>query len=170
MTHPSPSPITHHPPPAPAPLALTLATWFGCGYFPIAPGTAGSLGAVAVAWVLAGPLGLALAWLAVAAAVLFLPAVWASNHACAYWQTKDPQRVVVDEVLGQWIVLAATPAVEWRSWVAAFALFRLFDIFKPFPARQAERFPRGWGVIADDLVAGVYGAIVLCSLRWLHYL
>jgi phosphatidylglycerophosphatase A len=163
----SPTPDARPPTPTPA---LALATWFGCGYAPAAPGTVGSLGAVAVAWVLAGPLGLAPVWLAVAAAVLFLPAVWASNHACQHWQTKDPQKVVVDEVLGQWITLAVTPAVEWRSWLAAFALFRLFDIFKPFPARQAERFPRGWGVIADDLVAGLYGAIVLSSLRWLHYL
>ena len=150
--------------------ALVLATWCGCGYFPKGPGTAGSLGAVAVAWVLAGPGGLAPAWLAVAAAALLLPAVWAANHACEHWQTKDPQRVVVDEVLGQWLALAATPGVEWRSWLAAFVLFRIFDIWKPFPARAAERLPRGWGVVADDLVAGLYGAVVLTSLRWLHYL
>lgn len=151
-------------------LALALATWWGCGYSPLAPGTVGSLGAIVVAGVVVRVLGWPPVWLAVAAAALFLPAVWASEAACREWQTKDPQRVVVDEVVGQWLTLAATPGLEWRSWLAAFVLFRLFDIVKPVPVRTAERLPGGWGVVADDLVAGVYGAVVLALLRWLHYL
>jgi len=150
--------------------ALTLATWFGCGYFPKGPGTVGSLGAIGAAWVLAGPLGVPPVWLAAAAGALFLPSAWAANRACEHWQTKDPQRVVVDEVLGQWLALAATSALEWRSWLAAFLLFRAFDILKPFPVGALERLPGGWGVIADDLGAGLYAAIVLTLLRWLHYL
>jgi phosphatidylglycerophosphatase A len=150
--------------------ALALATWFGCGYFPRGPGTAGSLGALAAAWLLAGRLGLPPVYLAAASALLLLPSVWASQRACEIWQSKDPQRVVVDEVLGQWLVLAAAPGWGWTSWSAAFVLFRLFDIWKPFPVRAAEKLPGGWGVVADDLAAGFYGAVVLSLLRWLHYL
>ena len=151
-------------------LALALATWFGCGYVPKGPGTAGALGAVAVAWLLVGLLRQPPVSLALAAGLLLAPAVWAANRACEHWKAKDPQRVVIDEVLGQWLTLAATPSLSWRSWLAAFVLFRLFDIFKPFPVDAAERLPSGWGVIADDLVAGLYGAVVLGLLRWLHYL
>jgi len=97
------------------------------------------------------------------------PAVWASSEAALYWQQKDPQRVVVDEVLGQWLALAVAPRPAWRYWIAAFALFRLFDIWKPFPARSAERLPAGWGIVADDLVAGFYAAIVVMALRRLHF-
>ncbi|HYM10345.1 MAG TPA: phosphatidylglycerophosphatase A [Bryobacterales bacterium] len=151
------------------PAAIWLATWGGCGYFPKGPGTAGSLGGMVVAWLLVGPAGWPPLALAAAALALFGPAVWAAGRACQYWQSDDPQRVVVDEVLGQWVTLAAAPGLDWRYWLAGFAAFRIFDIWKPFPARAAERFPGGWGVVADDLVAGVYGAIVLLLLRRLHF-
>jgi len=151
------------------PSSLWLATWGGCGYFPKGPGTVGSLGGIAVAWLLAGPLGWPPAALAAAAVALFLPAVWASNQACRHWQQEDPQRVVVDEVLGQWITLAAAPGLNWKYWAAAFVLFRAFDIWKPFPARAAERLPGGWGIVADDVVAGVYGAVVLFLWRRLNF-
>jgi phosphatidylglycerophosphatase A len=150
--------------------ALILATWFGCGLFPKGPGTAGSLGALAVAWLVTGPLSLPTAALAAAVALLLLPSVWAANRACDYWKTKDPQGVVVDEVLGQWLTLAATPRLDWHPWLTAFLLFRFFDIVKPLGVRAAERLPRGWGIIADDLVAGLYAAVVLIAARWLHYL
>jgi len=146
-------------------VAVAVATWFGCGYFPKGPGTAGSVGALAAAWVLTGPLGLAPAWLGAAAVLLLGPAVWAAGRACRYWGEKDAQRVVVDEVVGQWLTLAALPpgpaAASWWWWLAAFVLFRVFDIRKPFPVRAAERLPGGWGVVADDVVAGIYGALVL---------
>jgi len=151
-------------------VALALATWWGCGYFPKGPGTAGSAGALAAAWVVTGPLGWPAWTLGAAAALLLGPAVWASARACRWWQSGDPQRVVVDEVVGQWVTLAAAPSLEWRCWLAAFALFRLLDIWKPYPARAAERLPGGWGVVADDVVAGVYGAVVLALAGQLHYL
>jgi len=69
--------------------------------------------------------------------------------------------VVIDEVLGQWLTLAGAAALNWKSWLAAFLLFRLFDIWKPFPVRQLEALPGGWGIVADDLMAGLYGALVL---------
>lgn len=150
-------------------VAIGLATWGGCGYFPKGPGTAGSLAAVAIARLLVELGGWPPATLAALALALLLPAVWASNSACRYWEQKDPQRVVVDEVLGQWIALAAAPGLQWKYWVAAFAAFRVFDIWKPFPARAAEKLPGGWGVVADDLVAGVYGAVVLVLLRWVNF-
>lgn len=151
------------------PASIWLATWGGCGYFPKGPGTAGSLGGMVVAWFLVGPAGWPPIALAAAAVGLLGPAVWAAGRACQYWQSDDPQRVVVDEVLGQWVTLAAAPGLDWRYWLAGFAAFRIFDIWKPFPARAAERLPGGWGVVADDLVAGIYGAIVLVLLRRLHF-
>jgi len=148
--------------------ALLLATWAGCGYFPRGPGTAGSLGGMAAAMVLLAVTGWPPMALLAAAAALLGPAVWASDLAARHWQTTDPQRVVIDEVVGVWLTLAAAPGLDWRYWAAGFALFRLFDIWKPFPARSAERLPGGWGVVADDLVAGFYGAVVLTALRWVN--
>lgn len=148
------------------PPAVWLATWGGCGFAPWAPGTAGSLGGAVVGWFLAGAAG----WPALAAATLVLlgPAVWAAGRAATYLGDEDPGPVVIDEVLGQWITLAAAPAGDWKYWLAGFLLFRLFDIWKPFPARAAERLPGGWGIVADDLVAGVYGAVVLVAWRALN--
>ena len=74
---------------------------------------------------------------------------------------EDPSIVVVDEVIGQWITLAGATTLNWKSGLAAFALFRLFDIWKPVPVRQMERFPGGYGIVADDVMAGIYGALVL---------
>jgi len=149
------------------PLFLWLASWGGCGYFPRGPGTAGSLGGLAVAWLLVHAAGWPAPALGLAALALLGPAVWAAGKASEYWQGKDPQQVVVDEVLGQWLTLAAAPAGVWRYWIAGFVLFRAFDIWKPFPARAAEKLPAGWGIVADDLVAGAYGAVVLAALRGL---
>ena len=151
------------------PPSIWLATWGGSGYFPVAPGTAGSLAAVGAAWLVVVPTGWPAWTLALAALLLLLPAAWASSRACEYFQQKDPQAVVVDEVLGQWITLAAAPGREWKYWLAGFVLFRLFDIWKPFPARAAERLPAGWGIVADDLIAGLYGAVVLLLLRRLDF-
>jgi phosphatidylglycerophosphatase A len=143
-------------------VALAIATWFGCGYAPVAPGTAGSLGALAVAivlskWALWHPL-----LFAALAAALFPVSVWAATVAARESGKKDPGLVVVDEVLGQWITLAgATTAMTPFTWVAAFALFRLFDIWKPWPVRRLEALPEGLGIVADDIGAGVYGALVL---------
>jgi phosphatidylglycerophosphatase A len=142
-------------------LAVAIATWFGCGYSPIAPGTAGSLAALAIAYPLAQwahwrPFYFALLALAV------LPiGVWSASETARHVQAKDPHIVVVDEVLGQWITLAGASSFNWKSWLAAFCLFRLFDIWKPQPVRMLEGLPAGMGIVADDVMAGVYGALVL---------
>jgi phosphatidylglycerophosphatase A len=141
--------------------ALVLATWFGCGLFPAGPGTVGSLGALAVAWVLVYGAGCE-PWFFGALAMAMVPAgVWSADLAARHKGTEDPQIVVFDEVLGQWVALAGANPLNGKSWLAAFLLFRLFDIVKPFPVRNLERLPGGWGIISDDLMAGVYAALVL---------
>jgi phosphatidylglycerophosphatase A len=142
-------------------LALQLATWFGCGYSPVAPGTAGSLAALAIGILLHQYAGFTGWHFLVLAAVLFVPATWAATVTARVKNLKDPQIVVVDEVLGQWIALAGAVTLNWKSYLAAFALFRLFDIWKPPPVRQLEALPAGLGINADDVMAGAYAALVL---------
>lgn len=95
------------------------------------------------------------------AAVLLVPGIWSADVAARAAGKKDPGLVVVDEVIGQWITIAGASTLNWKSWVLAFILFRLFDIWKPPPARQLERLPGGTGIVADDVMAGIYGAIVI---------
>src|SRR5260370_31683378 len=97
----------------------------------------------------------------VLAAVLFVPATRAATITAEFKKLKDPQIVVVDEVLGQWISLAGARTLNWKSYLAAFALFRLFDIWKPPPVRQLESLPGGLCSNLDDVMAGVYAALVL---------
>jgi len=141
-------------------LATWIATWFGCGYVPKSPGTAGAVGAICCAL-------LAPAYLWSMIAVMFIPSIWAANAYSAARGGKDPQEVVVDEVIGQWIALAgATHLSSATPWILAFALFRLFDIYKPPPVRQLEKLPGGTGIVMDDVMAGVYGAVVMRVLGW----
>ena len=149
-------------------LARLIATWFGCGYAPKAPGTAGSLAALVIAWALhayAGVTAMGMGWLAI---LLSIPGIWASDVVARESGGKDPQIVVVDEVVGQWMTLAGATALNWKSWLLAFILFRLFDIWKRSPVRQLERLPGGLGIIADDAMAGVYGALVLFAAGWFN--
>jgi phosphatidylglycerophosphatase A len=76
-------------------------------------------------------------------------------------KAEDPAMVVIDEVLGQWVTLLGAVTLNWKTFLAAFLLFRLFDIWKPWPIRHFEKFPGGVGIVADDLAAGLYGALVL---------
>ena len=141
--------------------ATLVATWFGCGYFPKAPGTAGSLAALAIAMLLHFAVGADRGTFAILSAVLFFPGVWAAGATAKRCQLTDPGIVVVDEVVGQWVALLGVTGWNWRSWVGCFVQFRLFDIWKPPPVRQLERLPGGWGIMADDVMAGVYGALVI---------
>lgn len=141
--------------------ANLISTWFGCGRFPIAPGTAGSAAAIAIAVVLHEYAGLAPWHFLVLAVLLFGPAVWAADVTAKAYKIKDPGFVVVDEVVGQWIALAGAATLNWKSYLLAFLLFRLFDIWKPAPVRQLEALPGGLGINADDAMAGVYAAILV---------
>jgi phosphatidylglycerophosphatase A len=142
-------------------LAHLLSTWFGCGYSPKAPGTAGSLAAVLIGVALHQYAGFGQWHFAALAAVVFLPAVWAAGVTARSSGIEDPQFVVIDEVIGLWIALAGARTYNWKSYLAAFALFRLFDIWKPPPVHQLEALPGGWGINLDDVMAGVYAALVL---------
>ena len=147
-------------------LGLVLATWGGCGYSPVAPGTAGSAAALLIGYGLVHAAGLSPVWLGALAVVFLWPACWAADVAIDHFSRRDPSQVVVDEVVGQWIVLSAVAPGSWLHWLAAFVLFRLLDIFKPYPIRKLERLPKGIGVVADDVGAGLCGMIILVVLRW----
>ncbi len=142
-------------------LAVTLATWFGCGYFPWGPGTAGSLAAVLIAWALHAYLGAGRGWLLLLVIVLLAPAIWAATQTARFVGKEDPGLVVIDEVLGQWLTLTGALVLNWKTLLAAFLLFRLFDIWKPWPVRNFEKLPEGVGIVTDDLAAGLYGALIL---------
>jgi phosphatidylglycerophosphatase A len=144
--------------------ATALATWFGCGFWPKGPGTVGSIGALIPAILVARYAGWPPWSFAIAAAVLFGPAVWAADVVARHWNVKDPQKVVVDEVVGQWLTIAGAVTLNWKAWLLAFVLFRLFDIWKPPPVRQLEALHGGLGVVADDAMAGIYAAIVLFAV------
>jgi phosphatidylglycerophosphatase A len=137
--------------------ALAIAT-FGVGYLPLIPGTFGSLVGVAIFLLLrVWPVQVLFI------AVIVVLGVWAASRTERLLGLKDPGKVVVDEVAGQMISLLPLSFLAdgpWFVWViVSFNLFRLFDIFKPYPAHRFEALPGGFGIMADDLVAGLYGAI-----------
>jgi phosphatidylglycerophosphatase A len=149
-------------------LALLISTCCYVGFFPIAPGTAGSIVAVLVAILLHHYIGFASWTFAVLAVLLFPIAVSAAGITAKANNVTDPQFVVIDEVIGQWITLAGATQFSWKSAIAGLVLFRLFDIWKPPPARQLERLHGGLGINADDAMAGVYGALVLWLAGWFN--
>ena len=137
-----------------------IATWFGAGLLPKVPGTWGSLAALPFAWLIVwagGPVALACA-----TAVAFGIGWWASE---IYAKARsDPGDVVIDEVAGQWLVLIVIP-LDFGLYALGFALFRLADITKPWPANWAEqRLPGGLGIMADDIIAGVYAGVVVWAV------
>jgi phosphatidylglycerophosphatase A len=173
-------------------LALLLATAGGLGYLPKAPGTWGSIAGLAL--VVITSIGAAAIpagdyhrdydpYLHVAVFLLTcLVGVWCASVAARFWNTKDPQRVVIDEVSGQYLAImvgAGLPffiphrafessplgnitwhsALDWKYLLLGFILFRAFDIWKPFPAKQAEALPGGWGIMTDDWIAGLLAAV-----------
>jgi phosphatidylglycerophosphatase A len=167
-------------------VSLAIATALGLGYLPKAPGTWGSLGGVA--------LSLGLTWITshkllqiinmerdanfwtvglfpggveyVAVVLIAILGVYVSGRAAKYAGKKDPQFVVIDEVSGQMITyFFPLTVLNWKSLLLGFILFRAFDIWKPFPARQAESLPGGWGIMADDWIAGIYAALGLWIAR-----
>jgi len=154
----------------------SVLTFFGSGLFPVAPGTAGSLAALVVGWgawnicdrsfqpYLFPLLGI----LASAGCVI------CGERIDALFGKKDPGAVVIDEAAGQWLALSALPwlaptAVEgWTPWLLAFFLFRFFDVLKPLGIRRLESLPRGWGVLLDDVAAGlVVVPILLLGYRYM---
>ncbi len=140
-------------------VAEVAATFFYVGLVPYAPGTAGTV-AAAVLYVVVlsrlGPLHYA-AFLLVVAAV----GVWSAGVMERAVGTRDPRCVVIDEVCGFGVTMALVPEPAWWTVVLGFVLFRVFDVLKPQPARALERLPGGAGVVADDVMAGLYANLVL---------
>ena len=159
--------------------ALAVTTC-GVGYLPLAPGTYGSAVGVLIyllfGWLennIAANFGAngwtvsqITAWIHVFNLALFLPfcllGIWAANRATVLFKNKDPQQAVVDEVIGQLIVFLFIPFdAHWYFVLSGFLLFRLFDIWKPYPIDSLQNLPAGIGVCADDILAGVYGGTCL---------
>jgi phosphatidylglycerophosphatase A len=142
--------------------AWALATWFGCGMTPLAPGTAGTLGAIPLyLLVVRGGRSLVIA----TAIVATLVGVWAASVVAREIGKKDPQFVVVDEVAGMLITMVPMDTLSWRGTLVGFVLFRTLDTLKPWPIRWFERLPGGWGIVLDDVAAGVVAACVIAALR-----
>ncbi|HEU5022009.1 MAG TPA: phosphatidylglycerophosphatase A [Bryobacteraceae bacterium] len=148
--------------------AFWFATWFGCGLAPKAPGTFGSLGALIVAWPLVFHHGWQPLWFGALAIVILYPAIQSATAVSIGTGRKDPQIVVVDEVVGQWLTLAGATRLNPMAFLYALILFRLFDIWKPPPVRGLEKLPSGTGIVLDDAMAGIYGAVILYVLGRLN--
>jgi phosphatidylglycerophosphatase A len=140
---------------------VILAAWGPCGFAPFAPGTVGTLGAIPLFWALRHmPLPLYL--LTVVAFVAL--GVFAAAQAGRYWKVVDASPIVIDEVAGYLVTMALVPW-SWGAAVAGFLLFRLFDVVKPWPASAFDRVKSGFGVVMDDVAAGVWAAAVLALLQ-----
>lgn len=136
-------------------VAVALATCFGVGYAPVAPGTFGSLAGLALWLVL--PTHTAVA---IATVVTFVVGAWASGVAEKHFGATDPGPAVIDEVMGMLATMFLNPP-GWLSAGAGFLLFRVFDILKPYPSNKLERLPGGIGIMADDLMAAIYANLAL---------
>jgi phosphatidylglycerophosphatase A len=148
-------------------LAHWLAVWFGCGYVPKAPGTAGTLGAIPLyLLILPGGTGMVVA----VALIVTILGIWASHRVATRLAQKDPQIICIDEVAGVLTTWIAAPRT-WLGLLAGVVLFRIFDQLKPWPARWAERrLPGGAGIVLDDIAAGLWGALVLWGAQRLSIL
>ena len=161
------------------PFAAFVATGFGSGLSPAAPGTAGSLVGLVLGGILvrslsshASSLGLAVGLLT-SGLLAGLVGVAVSGPVCRVLGAKDPGCVTIDEVSGQLLACAAIPllpasrfAASWIAWVAAFVLFRFFDVVKPGPIHRLQDLPGGWGVVADDVAGGIAAGVVLFAGAW----
>lgn len=162
-----PSGITDH-------AALAFTTW-GVGYLPGAPGTYGSAVAAAIyfgisTWIesrryLGGAsMATVNAVISILLLIFCLTGIWASGRAIPLLGNKDPHSAIVDELMGQFITFCFIPfGLGWPFIIAGFLLFRLFDIWKPFPIDSLQNLPGGIGVCADDIVAGVYAGVCLAA-------
>ncbi|MEM1350807.1 MAG: phosphatidylglycerophosphatase A [Pseudomonadota bacterium] len=158
-------------------LAQMIGTVFGVGYVRPASGTWGSVVALPWAWLLHVLGGFTL--LAAAVAAAFVIGWWATTEMTRGTSDHDPSEIVVDELVGQWIALLPLSyaawnmninvLVMWPGWIAAFLLFRLFDIWKPGPVGWADRRADALGVMLDDVIAGVLTALGVLVLAWLYH-
>jgi phosphatidylglycerophosphatase A len=138
-------------------LKRLIASCLGVGFIPGVPGTYGSAVTVAVFAAVGEPFGAA-GWVAFASAVVV--GLWASSDAPGVFGHKDPRPVVIDEFAGMWLTILIGGAGGWKALAVAFALFRVFDAVKPFPIKRLERIGGAAGIMADDLLAGVFAGLL----------
>jgi len=139
-------------------IAVFTASGAGVGYFPLASGTLGSLVAVYLIWLTRDLPVISLVFLTLA---LLVMGVWSAGKTCQILNKKDASQVVMDEIVGMMVTMIGIPIVPYWL-VSGFFLFRLLDIVKPSPAKYFdEKVPGGWGVMMDDVVAGIYGNVIL---------
>ena len=138
---------------------VLLAAWGPCGYAPIAPGTFGTLGAIPLWWALSH-----LSWPLYLSATVAITAlgIFAAGRAGKYWKVVDASQIVIDEVAGYLVTMFLMPA-DWRFALCGFVLFRFFDVVKIWPASYFDGVKSGFGVVMDDVAAGVFGWIVLAA-------
>ena len=134
------------------------STLCGLGFFSSMPGTVGSIAAFLVYPVIPVPI------LAIIGIIAL--GVWTSHRYAAQEGKKDPKEVIIDEVAGTWIAMFGLPS---GFSLPALFLFRILDILKPFPVNASEKLPGGWGIMADDIVAGLLANIILTVIRWLYF-
>ena len=156
-------------------LALLIATGFGVGYSPVAPGTVGSfIGILLILflsrWELLGGQRVIVNWVVVV--LISVVGVWAASRAENILGKRDPPVVVVDEIVGQLLtfgLIFRNP--QFNLLFLGFIFFRLFDIYKPFPIKSLEKVPLGFGIVLDDLAAGFYASLVLflINLSWSYF-
>lgn len=143
-------------------LAAVVATWFGAGFFPMAPGTFGSAAGLPLILLMHATEGV-LRWGILGGIVA--AAFWSAGRYAARTGRRDPSEVVVDEVAGYALALSLVPW-SWPSVVGVFFFFRVFDVIKPFPVGRLERVPGGWGIVLDDLAAGLCAAGTWRLVLW----
>ena len=147
---------------------IIIASGFGSGFSPFAPGTAGALVAV-ITWTVLFyviPFNILLVVTSLLIVLFTAAGIWSADKLESEWG-KDPSKVVVDEMVGVWIALLAVPVGNVWYILFAFLLFRFFDIFKPLGIRKMEQLEGGIGVMADDILAGIYSFLLLMGVRWL---
>ena len=147
---------------------IIIASGFGSGFSPFAPGTAGALVAVIIWTVLfyVIPFNILLVVTSLLIVLFTAAGIWSADKLESEWG-KDPSKVVVDEMVGVWIALLAVPVGNVWYILFDFLLFRFFDIFKPLGIRKMEQLEGGIGVMADDILAGIYSFLLLMGVRWL---
>lgn len=149
-------------------LPTIIGTGFGSGFWPWGPGTAGALTGMLIWYALAFMLNSTLLFaVTLSCIVVFtIAGTWSVRRLSPFWGS-DPQKVVIDEMVGVWVPLLAVPASDIWLALASFVLFRLFDILKPLGIRTLDRRKGAFYVMADDILAGVYSLIIIVAVQWI---
>ncbi|MHB8171638.1 MAG: phosphatidylglycerophosphatase A family protein [Thermincolia bacterium] len=141
-------------------LVKIISSGFGLGYSPVASGTVGSLLGIPLVWLYPNSLVMAL--------FLIILGVWSSSQGEKLFGEKDSSKIVIDEVVGYYLAMWALP-LTWPFFLSAFLLFRILDVIKPGPIRRLQELKGGWGVMADDLAAGILTNIILRVFYFIVY-